>query len=212
MALQRDTETGLVMNEIHEAWTASGVRSADLAARLGWQEEVIDIIDTYKGKSTRLSFPTIEEVRAVLPERFEEMFVRVPGYDMGPAHVALSAARSRRPMRTPSRAIRSRPCNRAFVALPRERCGPLPSAAGVLLREGSTRRLREAWDQTVRHASSRSTVGTSRGLVRRHERIDTLGERDWTALRRLRRKRSCSFLATDRSRVSFAMGRRTGSR
>lgn len=83
MALQQSTATGIVVNEIYEAWAARGIRSADLASKLGWSEVVIDTITGYKGKETRFSFPTIEEVRAVLPEHFEEIFIREPGYDLG---------------------------------------------------------------------------------------------------------------------------------
>ena len=83
MALQGDTATGIVVNEIYETWAARGIRSRDLAAKLGWPEVAINTIAAYEGKSTRFSFPTIEEIRAVLPERFDEIFVRVPGYDLG---------------------------------------------------------------------------------------------------------------------------------
>ncbi len=83
MALQQSTAAGIVVNEIYEAWAARGIRPADLAARLGWSEVAINTIAAYNGMSTRLSFPTLEEVRAAQAEHFEEVFVRVPGYDLG---------------------------------------------------------------------------------------------------------------------------------
>ncbi len=83
MALQASTATGIVVNDIYEAWIARGIRSGDLATRLGWSEVSINTIAAYKGKETRLSFPTLEEVRTTLRENFEEIFVRQPGYDLG---------------------------------------------------------------------------------------------------------------------------------
>jgi len=83
MALQQSTAAGIVVNDIYEAWAARGIRSADLATRLGWSAVTIDTIAAYKGKGTRFSFPAMDEIRAVLPDHFDEIFVRLPGYDLG---------------------------------------------------------------------------------------------------------------------------------
>jgi len=83
MALQPSTTTGIVVNEIYEAWAARGIRSTDLASELGWSEAAIDTITAYSAKGTRFSFPTLEEVRVVLSEHFEEISIREPGYDLG---------------------------------------------------------------------------------------------------------------------------------
>jgi SAM-dependent methyltransferase len=83
MALQSSTEAGIVVNEIYEAWAARGIRSTDLATKLGWPVAAIDTITAYQGKGTRFSFSTLEEIRAVVQEHFDEIFVREPGYDLG---------------------------------------------------------------------------------------------------------------------------------
>lgn len=83
MALQASTEAGIVVNEIYEAWAMRNIRSADLAAKLGWPVAAIDTISAYQGKGTRFSFSTLDEIRALLPEHFDEIFIREPGYDLG---------------------------------------------------------------------------------------------------------------------------------
>jgi SAM-dependent methyltransferase len=83
MALQESTAAGIVVNEIHAAWAARHIRTSDLASKLGWSEVTIKTIDAYKGKETRFSFPSVDEVRAVLPDSLSEILVRVPSYPLG---------------------------------------------------------------------------------------------------------------------------------
>jgi SAM-dependent methyltransferase len=83
MALQTSTTTGIVVDDIYQAWAARGIRSGDLATRLGWSAVTIDTIAAYKGKGMRFSFPALEEVRATLPDHFDSVFVRFPDYELG---------------------------------------------------------------------------------------------------------------------------------
>lgn len=83
MALQATTEAGVVVNDIYEAWLATGLRAADLTAQFGWPEVTINTIAAYRGKGSRLSFPTRGEIDSMLAGRFAEIAVREPGYALG---------------------------------------------------------------------------------------------------------------------------------
>lgn len=83
MALQDTISEGIVVDRIYQAWVRSRIESSELVSNFGWRENVINTINMYQGKETLFSFPTVEEIRAVVPDTFGEMFVREPGYPLG---------------------------------------------------------------------------------------------------------------------------------
>lgn len=68
---------------IRDAFDALVPDRAELATRTGWRREVIDHIDAYRDSRAVYSFPTLDEVRAVLAPRFIEVACRVPSYELG---------------------------------------------------------------------------------------------------------------------------------
>ena len=83
MALQDNTADGIVVSKIYNQWAKRGIQVTALACALKWPEAAINTITNYKDKDTRLSFPTVEEIRAVLPPELKETLFRVPGYALG---------------------------------------------------------------------------------------------------------------------------------
>lgn len=83
MAIQPDIETGLYTREVLRTWREAGFDHADLAARLGWRKEEIDTILLYEGTETCYSFPTLDELRAVVAEAFVEEQIHYSSYPLG---------------------------------------------------------------------------------------------------------------------------------
>jgi len=52
-------------------------------AVLPWPREVVDTIDAYRGSALVYSFPSLDHVRDVMSERFEEVAVTTPDYELG---------------------------------------------------------------------------------------------------------------------------------
>ncbi len=80
MAAQRDARSGVMVDDVYRIWEprASAVREA--AARSGWPRAEVFSIDLYRGASTVHTFPSVDELRLVLYESFEELACRLPAY------------------------------------------------------------------------------------------------------------------------------------
>lgn len=83
MALQQTARDGIAVSDVYE-WVCRNVDLPALARRMGWTKPAVETIEHYKGSGTVYSFPTLEELRAELLPRFEELSLLIPGHEMGP--------------------------------------------------------------------------------------------------------------------------------
>jgi SAM-dependent methyltransferase len=82
MAIQ-SPDRAVRVTAIRDAFDALVPDRAALAERTGWSRDVIDHIDIYRDSPAIYSFPTLDEVRAVLAPQFTEVACHVPGYELG---------------------------------------------------------------------------------------------------------------------------------
>jgi hypothetical protein len=52
-------------------------------AHTGWEQHTIKTIELYRDQSSVHTFPTLNEVRTVLGETFDEAFLSIPAYHLG---------------------------------------------------------------------------------------------------------------------------------
>jgi hypothetical protein len=78
MALQPDTESGVRVRDVYEAW-----RENRRSMMNGWDPATVATIECYRDSDTLYSFPTLAELRSVLAECFDEIAVNVPRYTLG---------------------------------------------------------------------------------------------------------------------------------
>jgi len=83
MALQDDAETGVAVSEVFAEWKRARVDMGSLLAMTGWQRETVDMIHLYEGKTSRLAFPSIGELEAVMSEYFDTLETRCLDYELG---------------------------------------------------------------------------------------------------------------------------------
>ena len=82
MAVQASTEAGIRLTDTWEVWNAIRPDPTALSA-LGFKETILGTIEAYRGSATAFTFPTLEELRAVLAKDFVEISCRMPAYDLG---------------------------------------------------------------------------------------------------------------------------------
>jgi hypothetical protein len=90
MALQPDATTGVKQDNIWQAITESEIEKAPLPSQ-GWSADEIATLHFYRGKSSRLYFPTLEEFASLLGEKFDDIQVTCPAYELGERCPILSA-------------------------------------------------------------------------------------------------------------------------
>ena len=83
MALQENAETGVAVSEVLAAWKRARVDMEPLLAMTGWQRETVDMIHLYEGKTSRLAFPSIAELEALMSEHFDTLETRYLDYELG---------------------------------------------------------------------------------------------------------------------------------
>jgi hypothetical protein len=66
------------LGAVWDAWRAMCPDPGELAARTGWSQDTIATIDNYRATSTRYSFPTLAEIRAVVGASFTELSCQFP--------------------------------------------------------------------------------------------------------------------------------------
>ena len=54
-----------------------------IATSTGWSADALATLEAYRGSSSRLSFPTLAETRALFGQHFEECSCRMPAYELG---------------------------------------------------------------------------------------------------------------------------------
>jgi hypothetical protein len=78
MALQKDFATGVSQKEIYDTIiAASDVVKADFT------QSALDVLEFYKDKTNRFFFPTANELKAVLNQKFSSVKFIYPGYEFG---------------------------------------------------------------------------------------------------------------------------------
>jgi SAM-dependent methyltransferase len=76
-------EFGVRIGDIWEAWHDSKIQTSDLFDRLNWPRDVVDTIDTYRGRDTVYTFLPLAEMRRRVGEYFDELQAVFPAYQMG---------------------------------------------------------------------------------------------------------------------------------
>ena len=82
MAIQPDSRRGVRQDDVWRACMEAAIEPAKLP-QPGWSPRAIDTIRFYRGKESRLYFPTVDEFRDLLAERFEDVQVVIPSYELG---------------------------------------------------------------------------------------------------------------------------------
>jgi SAM-dependent methyltransferase len=82
MALQRTAREGIAVDEVYRFW-ASHIGRHAIPAGPGWEPEVVQTIERYRGTETVHTFPTLAELRAALHGVFDEAGLSVPSYPLG---------------------------------------------------------------------------------------------------------------------------------
>lgn len=83
MAMQADIRRGVLVSDVFEAWVAAGMSAEQLSRQTGWNQNVIETIRFYQGKQTRLSFPSLAELQAVLSADFDPISIENLQYPLG---------------------------------------------------------------------------------------------------------------------------------
>lgn len=84
MALQPDAHTGVLLADVYDAFAAAAPDLGALAARRGWTADVVRTIEAYRALEVRYTFPTLDELGALLTGRgFEILEIAIPSYELG---------------------------------------------------------------------------------------------------------------------------------
>jgi hypothetical protein len=97
-ALQESAEAGVAVSDVLAAWKRAGINLGALLTMTGWRRETVEMIYLYEGKTSRLSFPDVAEIEAVMSEHFDHQQTRYLDYELGD-HCPIVTYRVRR--RTP---------------------------------------------------------------------------------------------------------------
>lgn len=74
---------GARLAEIWERWASEFPDPAETAKLSGWSRETIATMEAYRDAPARYSFPTLDEVRAILAPDFEFLDAAWPHYELG---------------------------------------------------------------------------------------------------------------------------------
>jgi len=77
------TQRGIPVHEVYRLWTTRRMKDEVLAARPDWEGRDIDTIELYTGPNTPHTFPSLQELRSVLHEFFDEVSALTPSYSLG---------------------------------------------------------------------------------------------------------------------------------
>ena len=84
MALQADSERGVVLADVWDALQEAEPDLVALSSRIGWPVEVIRTIDAYRGVGARYWFPSSDTLRDLLSNAgFAILDVIHPAYELG---------------------------------------------------------------------------------------------------------------------------------
>lgn len=83
MALHGNSDGGVRLADIWQAWHDGVKDPRALAARRAWPTHTLETIDAYRDQATRYTFPTLAELRTLLSANFVEDDCQLPDYDFG---------------------------------------------------------------------------------------------------------------------------------
>ena len=83
MALQEDASTGVRMSDVYDAWNTARIDVGALMGATGWSQATIETMAIYKGRDSRLSFPSAAQLDALMREYFDKLDERYLSYEMG---------------------------------------------------------------------------------------------------------------------------------
>jgi SAM-dependent methyltransferase len=83
MAMQPNAREGVCVGDVYEYWKSRRLDESSAVALTGWEIPHIRTMDLYKDSGTIHTFPTIDEMRSVLSEFFEEIDIATPSYALG---------------------------------------------------------------------------------------------------------------------------------
>jgi hypothetical protein len=83
MASQNSVQEGVLVEEIHRAWTDLERDWPSLPEDAGWPRPTVDTIKLYAGRNHRYHFPTIAEISDEFGDRLELVSTTFPKYDFG---------------------------------------------------------------------------------------------------------------------------------
>lgn len=82
MSLQTDTVSGVCQHDVWQTWNDAQIDPSQLP-QPGWSSRAVSTVEFYRGKETRLCFPTLKEFKELLSEYFEQIKVQIPSYELG---------------------------------------------------------------------------------------------------------------------------------
>ena len=82
MALQRNSREGVAVNDVYQ-WVIQNVDLPALRSHTGWTRPAVETVQFYRDSGTVYAFPTLDELRAVLAPRFDEISLLTSGHEMG---------------------------------------------------------------------------------------------------------------------------------
>lgn len=82
MAMQADPTAGVKQDDIWQAWTNANIDITKLP-QPGFSQRAVNTIHFYRGKPSRLYFPTLKQFQELLSEQFEKIQIEQPGYEIG---------------------------------------------------------------------------------------------------------------------------------
>lgn len=82
MAMQESSRTGVKQDDIWQAVMNCGLGSAGLPPT-GWTAGAMSTVHFYRGKDSRLYFPTLDEFQSLLAQFFTDLCVEYPRYELG---------------------------------------------------------------------------------------------------------------------------------
>ena len=83
MALHSDDlAEGVILADVWQCWHDLFSEKNEVFRRLGWSEQVLATINNYQGVRTRYTFPTLEEIRLLFNQLFEEEDCHFAEYEL----------------------------------------------------------------------------------------------------------------------------------
>ena len=83
LAMQRSVEDGVPVKEAARILDKHNLDHRVMKERIGWSSAAVEPFAAWKTSDAVYSFPTLDELREVLGERFDEVSVTYPGYELG---------------------------------------------------------------------------------------------------------------------------------
>jgi SAM-dependent methyltransferase len=83
MALQQDSRRGIATSEVYRLWSIQNFDLDEVVERTGWKKKEIDFLEFWRQNDAVYTFLTLEEMRSILEECFEEVEILTPSYTLG---------------------------------------------------------------------------------------------------------------------------------